>query len=136
MIACICYRALRKVQLYIMDAGRLATQYGLKGRINMICMATFFRLSGVLPVDTSIALLRKAIVKAYSHKGDEIVQRNLDLLDAVCSDPKFLISIDVPARWKRATLTDERQKYSHRHIALIDDDKTRKFMEDIHEPVS
>ena len=99
-------------------------------------MATFFRLSGVLPIDESIALLRKAITKAYSHKGEEIVQRNLDLLDAVCSTPKFLVSVQVPARWKRATLTEERRLYSHRHIALIDDAKTRKFMEEIHDPVS
>lgn len=130
------HRALRRVKFYVMDAGRLATKYGLKGRINMICMAVFFRLSGVLPVDTSISLLRKAITKAYSHKGDEIIQRNLNLLDAVCSDPNLLVPIDVPSRWRRATLTEERRQYSHRHIALIDDAKTQKFMEDIHKPVS
>jgi hypothetical protein len=129
-------RALRKVKLYIMDAAGLATKFGLKGKINMICMGTFFRLSGVLPVNEAIGLLRQAIVKAYSHKGDDIVQRNLDLLDAVCSDPNFLVPVPIPARWRRAELTDERRRYSHRHIALIDDDKTRRFMEDIHEPVS
>lgn len=102
----------------------------------MICMAVFFRLSGVLPIDTSISLLKQSIAKAYSHKGDEIVQRNLNLFDAVCSDPNLLVSIDVPSRWRRATLTEERRMYSHRHIALIDDKKTQKFMEDIHKPVS
>lgn len=119
-----------------MDAGRLATKYGLKGRINMICMTVFFRLSGVLPLDEAITLLRKAIIKAYSNKGEEIVQRNLELLNAVSTDPQFLVSIEVPSRWRRATLTEERRAYSHRHIALIDDEKTRKFMEEIAEPVS
>ncbi|KAL7522654.1 hypothetical protein ACHAWX_007353 [Stephanocyclus meneghinianus] len=128
--------ALRKVNFYIMDAGRLATKYGLKGRINMICMTVFFRLSGVLPLDEAITLLRKAIIKAYSNKGEEIVQRNLELLNAVSTDPQFLVSIEVPSRWRRATLTEERRAYSHRHIALIDDEKTRKFMEEIAEPVS
>lgn len=119
-----------------MDAGGLAKQYGLKGRINMICVAVFFRLAGVLPVDEAVALLRKAIIKAYSKKGEEIVQRNLDLLDAVCSDPRYLVQVEVPSRWRRATLTEERRAYSHRHIALISDERTKKFMEDIAEPVS
>jgi len=129
-------RALRKVKFYIMDAGKLATNYGLKGRINMICMVAFFRLSRVLQIEKSISLLRESIIKSYLHKGDIIVQRNLDLLNAVCSDPNFLVSIDVPSRWRRAMLTEEQKAYSYRHITLIDDKKSRKFMEDIHRPVS
>lgn len=119
-----------------MDAAGLATEYGLKGKINIICLAAFFQLAGVLPVDRSIQLLREAIKKAYSNKGDEIVQRNLRLLNAVCSDPELLISIEVPARWRRATLTEERRAFTNRHIALINDKETKKFMEDIHTPVS
>lgn len=47
-----------------------------------------------------------------------------------------MIEITIPNRWKRAVLTEERRAYTKRHIALIDDEKTRKFMEDIAEPVS
>ena len=47
-----------------------------------------------------------------------------------------MIAVDIPSRWTRATLTEEKRAYSKRHIALIDDEKTRKFMEDIAEPVS
>lgn len=47
-----------------------------------------------------------------------------------------MVEIDIPSRWKRATLTEEKRAYSKRHLALIDDEKTRKFMEDIAEPVS
>ena len=124
------------MKLYIMDAAGLATKYGLKGKINVICLAAFFQLAGVLPVDSSIQLLREAIKKAYSDKGEEIVQRNLKLLDAVCSDQELLISIEVPSRWRRATLTEERRAFNHRHIALISDEETKKFMDDIHTPVS
>lgn len=47
-----------------------------------------------------------------------------------------MISVEIPSRWKRATLTDEKRAYSRRHVALIDDEKARKFAEDIAEPVS
>eukprot|EP00970_Alexandrium_tamarense_P000021 scaffold6_cov190-Alexandrium_tamarense.AAC.17 len=128
--------ALRKVKFYIMDADRLASTYGLKGKINMICMSAFFRLSGVLPIDEAVALLKKSITKSYSYKGDDVVKKNHEILDAVCSDPRYLLEVEVPSRWRRATLTDERRAYANRHIALIDDEKTRKFMEEIAEPVS
>lgn len=102
----------------------------------MICMSAFFRLSGVLPIDEAVALLKKSITKSYSYKGDDVVKKNHDILDAVCSDPRYLLEVEVPSRWRRATLTDERRAYANRHIALIDDEKTRKFMEEIAEPVS
>ena len=101
----------------------------------MICMSAFFRLSGVLPIDEAVALLKASITKTYSYKGEDVVKKNHDLLDA-CSDPRFLLEVEVPSRWRRATLTEEKRAYSKRHIALIDDEKTRKFMEDIAEPVS
>ncbi|KAL7464674.1 hypothetical protein ACHAXS_005005 [Conticribra weissflogii] len=128
--------ALRKVQFYIMDAASLASKWGLKGKINMICMSVFFRLSGVLPIDEAINLLKASITKTYSYKGEDVVKKNHDLLDAVCSDPRYLISVEVPSRWRKAVLTEEKRAYSNRHIALIDDEKTRKFMEDIAGPVT
>lgn len=47
----------------------------------MICLSAFFRLSGVLPVDEAISLLKDAITKAYSYKGDDVVRKNHELLD-------------------------------------------------------
>ena len=124
----------------------------------MICLSAFFRLSGVLPIDEAISLLKDVITKTYSYKGDIVVRKNHELLDgeylvcllytfylalfllinvqsacwcfAVCSDPRYMIEITIPNRWKRAVLTEERRAFTKRHIALIDDEKTRKFMED------
>jgi pyruvate-ferredoxin/flavodoxin oxidoreductase len=126
--------ALRNNKFYIMDAGRLATKFGLAGRINMICMCAFFRLSGVLPLDDAIALLKAAIVKNYSYKGEEVVQKNIELLDTVVSDPDSMILIDIPARWRK--IVDGEKAYENRHIALIEDEKARKFMMEIGDPVT
>lgn len=126
--------ALHNIRFYIMDAATLATKFGLAGRINMICMCVFFRLSGVLPLDDAVNMLKAAIVKNYSYKGEDVVKKNIDLLDTVVSDPKSLIAVDIPARWR--AITDTEKAYENRHIALIDDEKVRKFMTDIFDPVS
>lgn len=47
-----------------------------------------------------------------------------------------MVKIDIPSRWKRATLSDDQMAYSKRHITLIDDEKTRKFMEEIGNPAA
>jgi pyruvate-ferredoxin/flavodoxin oxidoreductase len=126
--------ALRNIHFYIMDAAILASKFGLAGRINMICMCVFFRLSGVLPLDDAVNLLKAAIIKNYSYKGEDVVKKNIELLDTVVSDPKSLILVDIPARWR--SITDMEKSYENRHIALIDDVKAHKFMTDIFDPVS
>ncbi len=122
-------------QFYIMDAVGLSRKYGLAGRINMICQTVFFRLSNVVPLDDAVALLKASIKKTYGYKGDDVVQKNIDLLDAVVSDPATLIKIDIPESWKKSQSTAEKP-YEDRHNRLIDDEKVRKFMTDIVDPVS
>ena len=58
------------------------------------------------------------------------------LLSSACSDPSYLIAIDIPSRWLQSPLTETNRSYSMRHVTLIDDEKTRKFMVDIGDPVS
>jgi pyruvate-ferredoxin/flavodoxin oxidoreductase len=126
--------ALRNIRFYIMDAASLATKFGLAGRINMICMIAFFRLSGVIPLDDAVALLKGSIRKNYSYKGDDVVQKNIDLLDTVVLDPSCLFQIDIPDHWR--TVTDGDKGYENRHLSLIDDEKVRKFMNEIGDPVA
>jgi pyruvate-ferredoxin/flavodoxin oxidoreductase len=118
-----------------MDAGDLSRQFGLAGRINMICQTVFFRLSNVVPLMDAVALLKAAIKKAYGHKGDEVVKKNIDLLDAVVSDPNTLIKVEVPDTWKKVQPQGESKAFLERHGRLLDDEKVRKFMIDIVEPV-
>lgn len=51
------------------------------GKINMICISAFFRLSGVLPIDEAVFLLQESITKTYSSKGEDVVRKNHELLD-------------------------------------------------------
>ncbi|KAL3925004.1 MAG: hypothetical protein SGILL_000698, partial [Bacillariaceae sp.] len=123
-------------QFYIMDAGALSRKYGLAGRINMICQTVFFRLSEVVPLTDAVALLKATIKRAYGHKGDEIVQKNIDLLDAVVNDPMTLIKVEVPETWKKLHSSTNTKSFEERHGRLLDDEKVRKFMTDIVDPVT
>lgn len=123
------------MQFYIMDAVGLSRKYGLAGRINMICQTVFFRLSNVVPLEDAVALLKASIKKTYGYKGDDVVQKNIDLLDAVVSDPATLIKIEIPESWKKLQ-NDSETPYDIRHNMLLDDEKVRKFMTDIADPVT
>ena len=72
----------RGLHLHTVDAASVARDAGLGGRINTVMQTCFFALSGVLPFDQAVAHLRDAVVATYGKRGDMIVQRNLDAIDA------------------------------------------------------
>jgi pyruvate-ferredoxin/flavodoxin oxidoreductase len=122
------------VKFYIMDAAGLASRFRLAGRINMICMCVFFRLSGVLPLDEAAGLLKAAILKNYSRKGEDVVTKNISLLDTVVSHPKSLILVSVPPHWK--SMAGAENDHGNGHLSHIEDEKARIFMTEIGDPVT
>ena len=87
-----------------------------------------------MPLDDAIALLKAAIKKNYSYKGEDVVANNIALLESVVSDPDSLILVDIPSRWR--SIVDSDKGFEKRHLVLIDDEKAAKFMSDIGTPVS
>lgn len=59
-------------QFYVIDGRAVAEKSGLGKHVNMVMQTVFFQLSGVLPIDKAIGLLKKSIEKAYSKKGPEV----------------------------------------------------------------
>ena len=68
--------AKKKLQFYNIDAGGLAQKEGLGKRINMVMQTAFYGLSGVLPVENAMPLLKESISKQYKHKGPEVIAKN------------------------------------------------------------
>jgi pyruvate-ferredoxin/flavodoxin oxidoreductase len=64
------------VNLYVIDAARIARDVGLAGRINTILQTCFFAISGVLPREQAIDRIKEAIAKTYGRRGADVVQRN------------------------------------------------------------
>jgi pyruvate-ferredoxin/flavodoxin oxidoreductase len=71
----------KKLKVYTVDALKLAEELGLGTRINTIMQACFFQISGVLPEDKAIALIKAAIKKTYLKKGMDVVEMNWAAVD-------------------------------------------------------
>ena len=61
----------KKIKVYTIDALKIAQELGLGGRINTLMQACFFKISGVLPEDQAISLIKGAIKKSFLKKGME-----------------------------------------------------------------
>ncbi len=72
----------KKIKLFVIDAGKVAADTGMGTRINTVMQACFFKLSGVLPEDEAIMRIKEAAKKAYSKKGEAVVQKNYAAIDA------------------------------------------------------
>ncbi|MDC0834565.1 pyruvate:ferredoxin (flavodoxin) oxidoreductase [Geitlerinema sp. CS-897] len=72
----------KNLKFYVINAYQVARDNGMGGRINTVMQTCFFALSGVLPRDEAIAQIKHAIEKTYGKKGREIVQMNLNAVDA------------------------------------------------------
>jgi pyruvate-ferredoxin/flavodoxin oxidoreductase len=71
----------KQIDLFVIDAGRIARQVGLAGRINIVLQTCFFAISGVLARAEAIARIKDAIAKTYGRRGAEIVERNQAAVD-------------------------------------------------------
>jgi len=112
----------KKIKVFNIDALKIAGELGLGLRINSIMQACFFKLSGVLPEDEAIALIKKAIEKTYGRKGQEVVQMNWDAVDR-SSDA--LEEVPVPDRITK----------SAPRIKIVPDDAS-EFAREVIDPVT
>ena len=71
----------KRLDVYAIDAGRIAREVGLAGRINIVLQTCFFAISGVLPREVAIARIKEAIAKTYGRRGADVVERNQAAVD-------------------------------------------------------
>ena len=71
----------RKIKFYNIDALKISEAAGLGKRINTVMQTAFFIISGVLPKEQAIDLIKGAIKKSFGKKGDDIVKQNWQCVD-------------------------------------------------------
>jgi pyruvate-ferredoxin/flavodoxin oxidoreductase len=71
----------KRIELYVIDAGRIARESGLSGRTNTVLQTCFFALSGVLEPQRAIERIKASIAKTYGRRGAEVVERNQRAVD-------------------------------------------------------
>ena len=85
----------KHIDVYTIDAGRIAREVGLAGRTNIVLQTCFFALSGVLPREQAIERIKAAVAKTYGRRGTEVVNRNQAAVDRAV---EALHRVDVPER--------------------------------------
>jgi pyruvate-ferredoxin/flavodoxin oxidoreductase len=71
----------KHIDVYVIDASRIAREVGLAGRINIVLQTCFFALSGVLPREQAIERIKAAVAKTYGRRGADVVERNQTAVD-------------------------------------------------------
>ncbi|MBQ9756412.1 MAG: pyruvate:ferredoxin (flavodoxin) oxidoreductase [Clostridia bacterium] len=90
----------KNINLYVIDAIKIAAELGLRGRTNTILQSAFFKVANIIPYDQAVEYMKKMAYKSFAKKGDAIVQMNYNAIDSAEAN---LVKIDVPASWKTAT---------------------------------
>ena len=71
----------KKLEIYGINAEKVARDNGMGTRINTIMQTCFFAISKVLPRDKAIEKIKYSIKKTYTRKGDEVVKKNFEAVD-------------------------------------------------------
>jgi pyruvate-ferredoxin/flavodoxin oxidoreductase len=85
----------KEIELYVIDAGRIAREAGLAGRTNTVLQTCFFAISGVLEPEQAIERIKATIEKTYGRRGAEVVERNQAAVDRALEG---LHKVRLPAR--------------------------------------
>ncbi|XKM12499.1 pyruvate:ferredoxin (flavodoxin) oxidoreductase [Orbaceae bacterium ac157xtp] len=71
----------KNAKFYIINAAKIARECNLGARINTVMQAGFFYLSAIFEKDFTTSKLKDIVAKAYSSKGQELVENNWKAID-------------------------------------------------------
>ncbi|MDR1126573.1 MAG: pyruvate:ferredoxin (flavodoxin) oxidoreductase [Treponema sp.] len=74
-----------KLKFYVINAAEIALKAGMGNRINTVMQAAYFKISGVLEESHAVEYMKKFVKKSYGKKGEDIVQKNYNTIDAALS---------------------------------------------------
>ena len=85
----------KNVNLYIINATKIAEEIGLGNRTNTILQSAFFKISEIIPYELAVKAMKKAIDKSYGKKGENIVNMNYAAVDRGSE----YVKVEVPFEW-------------------------------------
>jgi pyruvate-ferredoxin/flavodoxin oxidoreductase len=85
----------KKLKFYVINGYEVAEKTGMGQRVNTIMQTAFFYISNVLPREAAIAEIKRAIEKTYGKRGEAVVRKNFEAVDATIAN---LYEVKVPAK--------------------------------------
>ena len=96
------YLAQNNINFYTIDGVQLGKETGMGTRINTILQSAFFKLADIIPFEDALKYMKDAATASYMKKGEDIVKKNHDAIDA---GYKKIVKIDIPDSWADAADT-------------------------------
>ena len=100
------YMAENDINFYVINATKIAEEIGLGSRTNTIMQSAFFKIAGVIPYEQSVKEMKKAIVKSFGKKGEDIINMNYAAVDQGGNVEK----VEIPAEWKNIEIKEEKDE--------------------------
>ena len=94
------YMAENQINFYIINATAIAEEIGLGNRTNTIMQAAFFKISEVIPYTEAVGHMKKAVIKSFGKKGENVVNMN----NAAIDRGGDVVKVEVPAAWASITI--------------------------------
>ena len=89
------------IKFYTIDGVKIGIETGMgPTRINTILQSAFFKLTGIIPEEKAIQLMKDAAQKTYGRKGEDVVKKNWAAIDAGAEN---VVKVEVPDSWKNCT---------------------------------
>ena len=86
------------INFYTIDGVKIGIETGMgPTRINTILQSAFFKLTGIIPEEKAIQLMKDAAQKTYGRKGEDVVKKNWAAIDA---GAQGVVKVEVPESWK------------------------------------
>ncbi|MDD4108413.1 MAG: pyruvate:ferredoxin (flavodoxin) oxidoreductase [Prolixibacteraceae bacterium] len=99
------YLAENDIKFYIINGTVLGEEIGLGTRTNTIMQSAFFKITGVIPYEMAVEEMKKAIIKSYGKKGEQVVNMNFAAVEA---GGKHVHKVNIPSEWKSIVLKKEK----------------------------
>jgi pyruvate-ferredoxin/flavodoxin oxidoreductase len=87
----------KEIGFYIINATKIAGEIGLGNRTNSIMQSAFFKIANVIPFEDARTQMKKAIIKTFGRKGEEIVNMNIAAVDRGANVEK----VEIPREWAK-----------------------------------
>lgn len=85
----------KNVNLYIINATKIAEEIGLGNRTNTILQSAFFKITEIIPYELAVTSMKKAIEKSYGKKGEQVVSMNCAAVDRGAE----FVKVEIPFEW-------------------------------------
>jgi len=115
------YMAANNISFYIINATNIAEKIGLGGRTNTIMQSAFFKIANIIPYKDAVSEMKKAIIKTFGRKGEDIVNMNHAAVDRGSEVEK----VEIPADWANIKIKDKE-----------DSRKLPAFVKEVAEPIN